>query len=633
MKIKSISSSKNLYLLVSKTLVILSISFLVTNVNGVTVNPLPKPQVITWGEKGPISFPEEPIVSKPENDILDFAWQRAIDRIIEERWEPQTIEAEPSPYPPFPPKIGPSPNPTKKKCDFFDRRSDFKNVQPIPKSTPNIHLSNVEITIQDLNAELQHGVDESYELNLNEDGKLTIIAPTVWGALHAFETLTQLVISDGKDGLLIERTVKIKDSPLYPHRGVLLDTGRNFYPVKDILRTIEALGWSKLNVLHWHIVDSASWPLQLKSYKEMTKDAYSQREIYRPKDVQTIIRFARERGVRVIPELDMPGHSRAGYQQIDLNLVACGNSWWSNDNWDYFSALDPPPGQLDIINPKTYKVIKNIFKEVAAAFPDKLYHAGFDELQQYCYAYSQYVSNWFSQNSNVTYQDLVQYFFDKVYPIFTAKENGGKRIIMWEDIFLSKNSSAKHVPKEVILQTWNEGINNTKKLVKNGYDVIVSSADWFYLDCGFGGWNGNDPNYDQDINDESSNINFGGNGGSWCNSYKTWQRIYSYDFTFNLTIEEKKHVLGAELALWSEQSDGIVIDSKLWPRAAAFGELLWSGNKDEKGRKRYREMQQRINEFRERLVIRGVGALPLQPKWCYKHPHECDFSLKKFIKD
>ncbi|CAG8619881.1 5285_t:CDS:2, partial [Ambispora leptoticha] len=613
----------------------------------VTVNPLPKPREIKWGEKGPISFPLNIQLMSSSSSIVTLGWKRALKLIKHDRWVVQAVEAEPPASNPFPPKIQ-TPG-DKRKRSIFEVRSEnstaitnstntttttasaTNNTTTTTPTKDNLTVKSVNVNVSNPTAELQHGVDESYTLEVKEDA-LIITSPTVWGALHAFNTLTQIVISDGKDGLIIERTVLIKDSPLYPHRGLLLDTARHFYPVKDILRTIEALAWSKLNVLHWHIVDSQSWPIEVKAYPAMTNDAYSNREIYTPRDVRDVIEFAHERGVRIIPEFDMPGHARAGYLQIDPSIVACANAWWSNDDWPHHSAVEPPPGQLDIINPKTYEVIKNIFAEVSAAFPDKLYHAGFDELQRYCYAYSNLTVNWFKQNPNNTYGDLAQYFLDRAYPIFTDKKYGSKHIIMWEDVFLSDDFAANKVPKEVILQTWNNGVNNTKKITSSGYDVIVTSSDWFYLDCGNGGWVGNDNRYDQNVDNGKILFNFaGGSSGSWCNGYKTWQRIYSYDIDFNLTAEEKKHVIGGEVALWSEQSDSVVMDAKIWPRTAALAELLWSGNKNEEGKKRYREMQQRINDYRERLVSRGVGAAPLQPKFCYKHPHACDLNLEKFV--
>ncbi|GLA16888.1 woronin body major protein [Aspergillus niger] len=125
------------------------------------------------------------------------------------------------------------------------------------------------------------------------------------------------------------------------------------------------------------------------------------------------------------------------------------------------------------------------------------------------------------------------------------------------------------------------------------------------------------------------NFNYGGNGGSWCAPYKTWQRIYDYDFTQNLTVTQAQHIVGAEAPLWSEQVDDVTVSSQFWPRAAALAELVWSGNRDENGRKRTTLMTQRILNFREYLVANGVQAQALVPKYCVQRPHTCDLYLNQ----
>ncbi|KAF3026311.1 hypothetical protein E8E12_000279, partial [Didymella heteroderae] len=165
----------------------------------------------------------------------------------------------------------------------------------------------LNVSIVDANAVLKHGVNESYELNISpSSGAVVIAAETVYGALHAFTTLQQIVINDGKGNLIVEQPVSIRDAPLYPIRGVMVDTGRNFISKKKILEQIDGMALSKLNVLHWHIVDSQSWPLETSAYPEMTIDAYSSNEVYSQATVKDVINYAAARGVRIIPEIDMP---------------------------------------------------------------------------------------------------------------------------------------------------------------------------------------------------------------------------------------------------------------------------------------------------------------------------------------
>ncbi|KAF9174129.1 hypothetical protein BGX20_000867 [Mortierella sp. AD010] len=172
------------------------------------------------------------------------------------------------------------------------------------------------------------------------------------------------------------------------------------------------------------------------------------------------------------------------------------------------------------------------------------------------------------------------------------------------------------------MQSWNSRTEDIKKLAERDYDVVISSADFFYLDCGNGDWVTNDPRYN--VNNLQSSDNHLGSGASWCDPYKTWQRIYAYDFTEDLADEEAKKIIGGEAALWSKQADASVVENKVWLRAAALAELLWSGNRNKEGYKRTTELSARIFDYRERMVARGNSAHLLAPKYCLKHPRHCD---------
>ncbi|KAJ5766260.1 uncharacterized protein N7511_003876 [Penicillium nucicola] len=580
---------------------VLSVLGALTAVSAVQVNPLPAPRNITWGSSGPIQVQQLSLRDQHTSPVVVSAWVRAWNSITTLQWVPAAVEAPISNYPAFPTSTPES---------------------KTKRANAGIHY--VKVQIKDSKADLQHGVDESYTLEVTKGSSdIKITAQTVWGALHAFTTLQQIIISDGKGGLIIEQPVKIQDAPLYPYRGIMVDTGRNFISVRKIMEQIDGMALSKLNVLHWHLDDAQSWPMQMRSYPEMTKDAYSPREIYTEADMRRVIAYARARGVRVIPEVDMPGHSASGWQQVDPEIVACANSWWSNDVWQYHTAVEPNPGQLDIIYNKTYEVVNNVYHDLSAIFDDNWFHVGADELQPGCYNFSTHVTEWFAEDPSRTYNDLVQYWIDRAVPIFRSVGKH-RRMMMWEDIVLS-TENAHDVPKDIVMQSWNNGLDNINKLTAAGYDVVVSSSDFLYLDCGHGGFVTNDPRYNENSNpDGGVNFNYGGSGGSWCAPYKTWQRIYDYDFTSNLTDAQASHVLGAEAPLWSEQVDDINISTEMWPRAAALAERVWSGNRDAAGNKRTNLLTQRLLNFREYLVANGVMANALVPKYCLQHPHACD---------
>jgi hexosaminidase len=573
---------------------------LAASVEAVKVNPLPAPSSITWGISGSKRVAGYLVFKGTNSRIVVEAWNRAFSTITSLKWVPAAIEA------PIP---------------IFDA---FPNATVQAKRDSSM-LIEVEVQISDSSEDLQHGVDESYTLEIKERSQsIIIVAKTVWGALHAFTTLQQIVISDGQGGLFVEQPVSITDSPLYPFRGIMIDSGRNFLGLKKIYEQIDGMALSKLNVLHWHLDDSQSWPVQMSSYPQMTKDAYSPREVYTSGDIKGVISYAKARGIRVIPEVDMPGHASSGWKQVDPDIVACQNSWWSNDNWPLHTGVEPNPGQLDIINNKTYEVVEKVYNELSGIFTDNFFHVGGDEIHDNCYNFSSRTQDWFAANTSRTYDDLLQLWTDRAIPIF-KKGKTNRRLIMWEDV-LTASPHAHSVPKDVIMQSWNGGLDNIKTLTSAGYDVIVSSSDFLYLDCGHGGWVSNDPRYDVMSNPDANNPNFnyGAGGGSWCAPYKTWQRIYDFDFTSGLSAAEKKHILGATAPLWSEQVDDTVVSSKMWPRAAALAELLWSGNRNAAGQKRATEMTARILNFREYLIANGVQAAPLMPKYCLQHPHACD---------
>ena len=595
--------------------VVTTVALFSGHAEAVAVNPLPKPASITWGNSGCFSFGAVTL-NAPSHQVLQSAFDRATKTITDLKWVPAAVEAPVRSFKPFPTST-----------------SGQKQRRQYSTGNCTARLTTVKVEISNLNAKLQHGVDESYKLDIaSGDDGIRISAQTVYGALHALTTLQQIVINDGRGNMIVEQPVSIKDKPLYPVRGVMIDSGRNYLSKKKIFEQIDGMALSKLNVLHWHLVDSQSWPLEISAYPQMTHDAYSAQEVYTQSVLKEVVSYAAARGVRVIPEVDMPGHASAGWKQVDESIVTCTDSWWSNDNWPKHTAVEPTPGQLDILNNKTYEVTGKVYKEMTKIFTDDWFHIGGDELFRNCNNFSSKALEFF--NSGKSMGDLYQVWVDRAIPNFRAQAN--KTFVMWEDVKISADVAATgNVPKDIVLQAWNNGIDRISNLTGQGYRVIVSSSDFMYLDCGFGGWVSNDARYNVQVNPNAKadpavlNFNWGGGGGSWCAPYKTWQRIYDFDFTLNLTDTQKALVQGAIAPLWSEQVDDTVISSKMWPRAAALAELVWSGNRDANGNKRTTELTQRILNFREYLVANGVGASPLMPKFCLQHPHECDLNLNQ----
>ncbi|XP_077213281.1 beta-hexosaminidase 2 [Tasmannia lanceolata] len=500
-------------------------------------------------------------------------------------------------------------------------------IPPAVNFTATPPLDTLTISVTDLSSPLQQGVDESYFLSVPTSGaEVNLTAETVWGAMRGLETLSQLVWADTSGVLRVMSGLIISDEPIFAYRGVMLDTSRNFYPVKDLMRTIRAMSANKLNVFHWHITDSHSFPLVLPSEPELAgKGSYGPGMQYSVSDVTRVVEFGMRHGVRVLPEIDSPGHT-GSWAEAYPEIVTCANMFWwpAGTEWADRFASEPGTGHLNPLNPKTYQVLQNVIRDVTTIFPESFYHAGADEIVPGCWKADPTVQDFLSKGG--TLSQLLQIFVNSTHP-FIVSQN--RTVVYWEDVLLDPNVSVDPtmLPTETtILQSWNNGPNNTKRIVTAGYRAIVSSSDFYYLDCGHGDFTGNDSQYDRQIGDDPNQpFNYkGGNGGSWCGPFKTWQRVYDYDITYGLNEDEAKLVLGGEVALWSEQADPTVLDSRIWPRTSAMAETMWSGNRDENGMKRYAEATDRLNEWRYRMVGRRIGAEPIQPLWCVTHPGMCN---------
>uniref|UniRef100_A0A1J3IYZ7 Beta-hexosaminidase n=1 Tax=Noccaea caerulescens TaxID=107243 RepID=A0A1J3IYZ7_NOCCA len=546
----------------------------------IPINIWPKPRLLSWPQYKTIALSPDFTILSPQHQHLSASVSRYHNLIRSENYSPLI-------------------------------------TRPV-KLVKDYTLSNLVINVTDLSLPLHHGVNESYALSILV-GSISahLSAHSVWGAMRGLETFSQMVSGRFPHSCL-PVGIYIEDSPLFGHRGVLLDTSRNYYGVDDITRTIKAMSANKLNVFHWHITDSQSFPLVLPSEPSLAaKGAYGPDMVYTPEDVSKIVQFGFEHGVRVLPEIDTPGHT-GSWGEAYPEIVTCGNMFWlpAGKTWDERLASEPGTGQLNPLSPKTYEVVRNVIKDVVKQFPEPFFHGGADEVVPGCWKTDPAISSFLS--SGGTLSQLLEKYINSTLPYIVSQN---RTAVYWEDVLLDAQIKADPsvLPKEhTILQTWNNGPENTKRIVAAGYRVIVSSSEFYYLDCGHGGFLGNDSQYDQQGGG-------GGGGGSWCAPFKTWQSIYNYDITDGLVDEEeRKLVLGGEVALWSEQADSTVLDSRLWPRASALAESLWSGNRDERGVKRSGEAVDRLNLWRDRMVKRGIGAEPIQPLWCLRNPGMCN---------
>ncbi|KAM0278376.1 hypothetical protein ACHAQH_005198 [Verticillium albo-atrum] len=455
---------------------------------------------------------------------------------------------------------------------------------------------------------LTEDVDESYTLTLSEDGAAEIEAPTAIGVLRALESFSQLFYAhtSGTSWYTTHAPVSVEDEPKYPHRGLLMDTARSFFPVKDILRTIDALSWSKMNKLHIHATDSQSWPIDIPAMPDLSaKGAYRKGLSYTPEDIKFIQEYAVNRGVQVIVEIDMPGHTGSiafAYPELVVAYNEQPYYWW---------CVQPPCGALKMNSTEVDDFLDKLFDDFLPRLAPytAYFHTGGDELNKNDSMLDEGVRS----NSSEVLQPLLQKFMDKNHE---RVRSHGLVPMVWEEMATEWNIT---MGKDVVVQTW-LGEPSIKKVTGLGHKVIDSNYNFWYLDCGRGHW-----------------LNFD-NGAAfetfypfqdWCSPAKGWRLIYSHEPSEGLTEEEAKLVLGGEVTAWSESIDPVNLDTVLWPRASAAGEVLWSGRTDASGQNRTQyDAAPRLAEFRERMVARGVGSAPVHMTFCTQAtPEECGYPM------
>lgn len=498
----------------------------------------------------------------------------------------------------------------KDQTRFWDENRDrllkqIKSKLPRKAQVDGGKSVRIDILVESNDSVLTMNTNESYKIvgvDRSDAVDVKIESPSIFGARHALETLSQLVVFDDiRRELQIVADFDIADEPVFKHRGLLLDTSRNFFSVESIKRTIDAMGMVKLNTFHWHITDSQSFPLVLKSHPEFSRlGAYSPDKVYTADDISEILDYAQVRGVRIIPEFDAPAHVGEGWQ--GKNLTVCFNY----QPWQRY-CVEPPCGQLDPSQDELYSVLEDIYREIMEMFrhPD-VFHMGGDEVSHSCWNASVELKTWMTKqgwgHEEVDFMKLWGHFQNNALERVDKITQKMMPIIMWT----SRLTDIPYVEQYLdnsryIIQIWTTGGDiKIQDLLQRGYNLIISNYDALYFDCGYGSWVGE--------------------GTNWCSPYIGWEKVYKNDLGI-IAGPYKSQILGGEAALWSEQADEQVLDGRFWPRASALAERLWSDPTNS-----WRDAEPRMLIHRDRLVENGIAAEGLQPKWCIQHEGDCPLS-------
>jgi len=363
--------------------------------------------------------------------------------------------------------------------------------------------------------------DESYSLEVS-DRQATLKAATTVGALRGLETFLQLLDGD-REGHFVP-AVSIRDKPRFPWRGLLIDVARHYEPLEVLKRNLDAMAAVKLNVLHWHLTENQGFRIESKKFPRL-HGMGSDGQFYTQDEARELIAYARERGIRVVPEFDIPGHATAwlvGHPELGS---APGPYTIERKAGIFDPVLDPT-------REETYKFLDAFLGEMAALFPDEFLHIGGDENEGKHWDANPRIQA-FKKEKGLKDNHALQTYFNQ--RVLTILKKHGKTMMGWDEIF------QPDLPKGVVIHSW-RGAAALAEAARQGYKGVLSNG--FYIDLIF-------PTSQHYANDP-----------------------LPADST--LTAEEAARVLGGEATMWSEWVTAETIDSRIWPRTAAIAERLWS---------------------------------------------------------
>jgi hexosaminidase len=384
------------------------------------------------------------------------------------------------------------------------------------KATLLIHVDSGSKEVQEL------GEDESYSLEVTSD-VARLDAPTTLGAMRGLQTFLQLV-NITADGFAVP-AITIKDHPRFPWRGLMFDVSRHFMPLDVLRRNLDGMAAVKLNVIHLHLSDNQGFRVESKRFPKLQQMG-SDGLYYTQEEIRDLIAYARDRGIRVVPEFDMPGHSTSWFAAYP-ELASAPGPYEIERKW---GVMDPA---MDPTEDRTYRFLDEFIGEMAGLFPDQYFHIGGDEVNGKQWDANPKIHAFMRAHAIKNNEELQAYFNQRVQEIV---QKHGKTMEGWDEVL------RPDLPKSVVIQSW-RGQDSLAAASKQGFSGLLSFG--YYLDL------------------------------QWSAA-----RHYAIDpmaeGAANLSPEEKQRILGGEACIWAEYVSPENVDSRVWPRTAAIAERFWS---------------------------------------------------------
>jgi hexosaminidase len=366
------------------------------------------------------------------------------------------------------------------------------------------------------------GEDESYTLEVTSSAA-TLTAPNSLGVLRGLQTFRQLVNAT-PTGFAVP-AISVQDQPRFPWRGLLTDVGRHFIPIDTLKRNLEGMAAVKMNVLHLHLSENQGFRIESKKFSKL-QELGSDGLYYTQAEMRDLIASAADRGIRVVPEFDMPGHSTAWF--VGYPELASGKGPYQIDR--HWGVRDPA---MNPTQERTYKFLDALIGEMAKLFPDRYFHIGGDEVNGKEWDANPQIQD-FMRTHEIHNNAALQAYFNKRVQAIVSKH--GKIMMGWDEIL------NPDLPKSIVIQSW-RGQASLAQAAQQGFSGLLSTG--YYLD----------------LNQSAA-------------------QHYTADPlagpSANLTPEQTQRILGGEACMWTEYVSAETIDSRIWPRNAAIAERLWS---------------------------------------------------------